>query len=131
MLICGAATDSGRSLLRCTDIQQHNGHNRTLNCTLCKINMVLAALTPGRLGGQRNESGGGGFQERSRRRCFLPLTKSTIILLDVMISVSRPLKRFNICLITYLYELREHASNLTGLSAGSSPSFYPFVISLL
>lgn len=76
MLICGAATDSGRSLLRCTDIQQHNGHNRTLNCTLCKINMVLAALTPGRLGGQRNESGGGGFQERSRRRCFLPLTGS-------------------------------------------------------
>lgn len=70
MLICGAATDSGRSLRRCTDIQQHNGHNRTLNCTLCKINMVLAALTPGRLGGQRNESGGGGVPREKQEEVF-------------------------------------------------------------
>lgn len=35
-------------------MQQHdNGHNRTLNCTLCKINMVLAAPTPGRLSNER------------------------------------------------------------------------------
>ena len=26
-------------------IQQHNGHNRTLNYSLCKINMFLAAQT--------------------------------------------------------------------------------------
>ncbi len=71
--LCRAALTNAQSYALLS-IQQHNGHNRMLNYSLCRINMFLAAQT----GSEEGKHGKWGKISRRRRRWLLRVATSIL-----------------------------------------------------